>query len=134
MAKHTTYIFSDNAKAHAEFYTQALGGEILSVQTFGDIPGTKETDKDKVLHLSLIAAGVNFFMSDSVHADITKGSNINQSLEFATEAEAYEAFDKLAEGGKVIDPLTPAFWGSLFGRIEDKFGIHWMITTEAKTE
>ena len=55
MAKLTPYIFSEDAKAQAEFYTQALGGEILSVQTHGEIPGTKEELKDKVMHLSLVA-------------------------------------------------------------------------------
>ena len=133
MAKHTTYIFSDDAKAQAEFYVQALGGEILSIQTFGDLPGTSEANKDKVLHLSLVAAGVHFFMSDSAHNTVTKGSNINQSLEFETEAEAYAAFEKLAEGGKVNDPIKMAFWGTLFGQLEDKFGIHWMITNQAQT-
>jgi PhnB protein len=132
MAKHTTYIFSEDARAQAEFYTHALGGEILSVMTHGQLPDAKEEIKDKVLHLSLMAAGVNFLMSDSVFEPINRGNGINLCLEFATEAEAHEAFDKLAEGGNVKDPLKPAFWGALFGQIEDKYGIMWMITTEPK--
>jgi PhnB protein len=132
MAKHTTYIFSEDTRAQAEFYTQALGGEILSVMTHGQIPDAKEAIKDKVLHLSLIAGGINFLMSDAVFEPIRKGNAINHVLEFASEAEAHEAFDKLAEGGKVNDPLKPAFWGALFGQLEDKYGVKWMITTESK--
>jgi PhnB protein len=63
MAKHTTYIFSEDARTQAGFYTKALGGEILSVVKRGEVMD-KEEDKDKVMHLSFVAAGVNFFMSD----------------------------------------------------------------------
>lgn len=133
MAKHTTYIMSEDARAQAEFYTHALGGEILSVMTHGQLPEAKEELKEKVVNLSLIAGGINFLMSDSVFESIIRGNAINLSLEFATEAEAREAFDKLADGGNVKCPLEPAFWGALFGQIEDKFGIMWMITTVGPT-
>lgn len=132
MAKHTTYFFSEDAKAQAEFYTRALGGEILSVMTYGQLPDSKEEIKDKVVHLNMIAGGVTFLMSDSIFEPITRGNAINQCLEFSTEAEAHEAFDKLSEGGTVKDALKPAFWGALFGLLEDKFGVMWMITTEPK--
>ncbi|MDF2669082.1 MAG: hypothetical protein K0R67_1388 [Paenibacillus sp.] len=134
LAKHTTYIFSEDAKAQAEFYTNALGGEILSIMTYGQLPDAQKGLEDKVLHLSLVAAGVNFFMCDSIHEPIRKGNSINQCLEFATETEAHEAFNNLAEGGFIKDPLKPAFWGTLFGLLEDKFGVFWMITTEAAAE
>ena len=132
MAKQYTYIFSEDARAQAEFYTQALGGEVLSVMTYGDLPDAKEALKDKVLHLSLVAAGVTFMMSDSIRGPLTQGNNLNVVLEFPADAEAHEAFDNLAEGGRVIDALKPAFWGALFGVLEDKYGITWMITTEPK--
>lgn len=129
MAKFTAYIMSEDAKAQAEFYTQALGGEILSVTTHGQLPGAKEELKDKVVNLSLIAGGVHFLMSDSVFEPLVRGNAINLSLEFETEAEARESFGKLAEGGKVTAPLEPAFWGALYGQTEDKYGVRWMITT-----
>jgi len=132
MAKLTPYIFSEDAKAQAEFYVQALGGEIVSVMTHEHLPDVTEALKDKVLHLSMIAAGVPIFLSDSVFGTLERGNGMSLSLEFAGEAEAHQAFDKLAEGGTVKHPLTPAFWGTLFGQVEDKFGILWMITTEAK--
>jgi PhnB protein len=131
MARHTTYIMSEDAKAQAEFYVHALGGEIQSVMTHGGLPGSKEELKDKVVNLRLVAAGVQFLMSDSVFEPIVRGNAINLSLEFEAEAEAREAFDRLAEGGSVICPLEPAFWGSLYGQIEDKYGVRWMITTAA---
>ncbi|MFD0717045.1 VOC family protein [Paenibacillus sp. GCM10027626] len=133
MAKHTTYMMSEDARAQAEFYTHALGGEILSVMTHGQIPGAKEELKDKVVNLSFVAGGIHFLMSDSVFEPIIRGNAIHLSLEFATEAEARAAFEKLAEGGKVKSPLEPAFWGALYGHIEDRYGVMWMITTAGPT-
>lgn len=132
VAKLTPYIFSEDAKAQAEFYTQALGGEILSVQTHGEIPGTKEELKDKVMHLSLVAGGIPIFMSDSIFQTLERGNGIHLSLSFESDAEAHEAFDRMAEGGKVIDPLKTQFWGALFGVLEDKFGVLWQVTTEVQ--
>ncbi|TNJ59521.1 VOC family protein [Paenibacillus hemerocallicola] len=132
MPKLTPYIMSEDAKAQAAFYTQALGGEITSVMTHGQLPDASEALKDKVMHMSLVAGGIPIFMSDSVFGPVHRGNNIHLSLEFATDEEAHEAFGKLAEGGKVVHPLQTAFWGSLFGQIEDKFGVLWMVTTEEK--
>ncbi|MCR8632054.1 VOC family protein [Paenibacillus radicis (ex Xue et al. 2023)] len=133
MAKQTTYIMSEDARAQAEFYTYALGGEILSIMTHGQLPEAKEELKDKVVNLSLMAGGINFLMSDSVFEPIIRGNAINLSLEFTTEADARDAFDKLAEGGNVKCPLELAFWGALYGHIEDKYGVMWMITTVGPT-
>lgn len=133
MAKFTTYLLSDDAKAQAEFYVKALGGEILSVMTHGQVPGASGTNKDKVVHLSLVAAGVQFFLTDSMFGPVTTGNAVSQCLEFVSETEAREAFNNLAaDGGDVSAPLEPAFWGSLFGEVVDKFGIPWMVATEAK--
>ncbi|WP_239618073.1 VOC family protein [Cohnella mopanensis] len=132
MAKLTPYIFSEDSRAQAEFYTNALGGEILSVQTHGQVSDQAGNNKDKVIHLSLVAAGVTFFMTDSEPGSLNYGNGINLSLEFPTEEEAREAFANLAEGGTVKHPLQPEFWGALFGQLEDKFGVQWMISSEAK--
>ncbi|MFD0677197.1 MULTISPECIES: hypothetical protein [unclassified Paenibacillus] len=77
MAKQTTYIMSEDARAQAEFYTYALGGEILSVMTHGQLPEAKEELKDKVVNLSLMAGGINFLMSDSVFEPIIRGNENN---------------------------------------------------------
>ncbi|UJF33866.1 VOC family protein [Paenibacillus hexagrammi] len=134
MAKHTTYFFSKDARAQAEFYIHALGGEIVSIMTHGQLPDASEEMKDKVMHLSLVAAGATFYMTDEIFGSVQPGNNIYQSLEFATEEEAHQAFNRLAEDGTIRYPLTPAFWGALHGQVQDKFDVLWMITTEAKPQ
>ncbi|MEK8127942.1 VOC family protein [Paenibacillus filicis] len=134
MAKHTTYIMSEDARTQAEFYIHAFGGELQSVMTHGEqMPDAKEELKDKVLNLSFVAAGVNFLMCDNFFGPVSYGNSLHLVMEFDTEAEAHEAFTKLSEGGQVNHPLERAFWGPLFGQIQDKFGVLWMITTATET-
>ena len=41
--------------------------------------------------------------------------------------KAEEVFKKLSEGGTVLMPMAKMFWGSLFGKCQDKFGIYWQV-------
>lgn len=131
MAKLYPYFYSKDAKRQAEFYVNALGGEILSRMTYGQAPGTEESMKDKIIHMAFTAAGANFFIADSMHGPSGYGGGMDLTLEFATEEEARLAFANLSEGGRVIMALEKQFWGTLFGRLEDPFGVKWQITTSA---
>lgn len=130
MALLRPYIYCDNAREQAAFYVDALGGEIVSVKTFGDMPGAEERQKDRVMHLIMQAAGVQFYLADS--SPIQRGNGLDLTLEFASDHEAAQAFKKLAAGGKVVMKFERMFWGSMFGRLEDKFGVSWQIATELR--
>ncbi|MFC0213469.1 VOC family protein [Paenibacillus chartarius] len=127
MATLIPFLFSEDARAQAEFYIGALGGEINSVMTYGDAPEPIEGLKDKVMHMCFTAAGVTFFMADSM-TPLTRGNDISLNLQFKAEAEGRNAFEKLAAGGQVRQPLEPVFWGGSYGEVEDKFGVLWMIS------
>ncbi|MCQ6561444.1 VOC family protein [Paenibacillus mendelii] len=131
MATLKPYLFSEDSRAQAEFYVGALGGEIQSVMTYGEAPEPKSVNKDKVMHLCLNAGGVNIFMSDSFDP-ITRGNGMSLNLEFKSGSEGREAFNNLAAGGKVLYPLEPVFWGGMYGQLEDKFGVSWMISCGAE--
>jgi PhnB protein len=53
-------------------------------------------------------------------------------LNYDSEAEVTTVFNKLAEGGKVEEPLSATFWSGLNGSVIDRFGINWqvMVTQE----
>jgi PhnB protein len=40
-------------------------------------------------------------------------------------------FDRLAEGGQVVDALQTREWGATDGRVIDRFGLEWLIGYEA---
>lgn len=129
MAKLTPYFYSENAREQAAFYVSALGGEILQQMTYGEAPGTDASMKDKIIHMAFTAAGVNFYIADTSQGPSRQSSGFDLTLEFGTDEEAQAAFEKLSDGGAVIMALEKQFWGTLFGRLQDKFGIRWQITT-----
>jgi len=122
------YIFSEDARKQADFYAKALGGEIVDVKTFAEMPNAPEDDKDKVMHLVLKVGDLQIFMADS--SPVNQGNAIDLTLVYESEEEARQAFEGLAQGGKVLMPFERMFWGTSFGRVVDPFGIRWQISTE----
>lgn len=39
-------------------------------------------------------------------------------------------FERLADGGRVLDPLQQRAWGAHDGQVLDKFGVRWLIGYE----
>ena len=48
-------------------------------------------------------------------------------------AVLHEWFDKLAVGGRVVDPLAPKPWGASDGQVIDRHGLHWLIGYEPES-
>ncbi|UII56155.1 VOC family protein [Cytobacillus spongiae] len=124
------YIFSENAREQAEFYAEVLNGEILSIQTFENAPQASEDIKDKVMHLVLKVGEQTFFMADQVMESLERGNGMDLVLEFKSEEEARRVFEGLSKDGEVQMPFDKMFWGKMFGRTKDRFGVAWQITTE----
>jgi PhnB protein len=57
------------------------------------------------------------------------GMQVNVNAADADEAKRF--FEALAEGGQVTAPLSPTFFSPAFGMCVDRFGIPWMVSTEA---
>jgi len=127
MIKLSPYIYSEDARAQAEFYVKALRGEITSIKTYADMPNVPEEMKDKVMHLELQLGELQIYLADS--SDIEPGNQIDIALEFETEEEAIRTFKGLSKGGEVIMPFERMFWGTMFGRVEDPYGVRWQIAT-----
>ena len=126
----TPYVsFRDNAREAMEFYKSVFGGE-LTVSTFADFHASEDpAEQDKVMHSQLTSPGGLVLMgSDTPNSmDYTSGSSISISLSGDDEAELTGYYEKLAESGKVTEPLAKAPWGDSFGQLDDRFGIHWMV-------
>ncbi|AJY73405.1 VOC family protein [Paenibacillus beijingensis] len=125
------YIFTEDAREQAAFYAAALQGEIVDVKTFGEMPGAAESMKDRVMHLQLQAAGQLFYLADA--ESVERGNGIDLTLEFGSDEETARAFEALSEGGSVKMPLARMFWGTLFGRVEDRFGVSWQLATQQQS-
>lgn len=127
-AQLNAYLMSEDARSQADFYVKSLGGEILSLKTFAEAPGTPEMMKDKVMHLSLIVAESNMLMISDSFEPISSSRSISLALTYDNESEAREAYTKLGEGGENKYPFALQPWGASYGEVIDKFGVTWMIT------
>ncbi len=119
-----------------DFYAQALRGTIVSVSTYGDMPGAGEhipADKlSRVANVQLIASGATIMGADNVMggdaADSDAGRNdttVNVDVETIEEAE--RVFAALSAGGAVEMPISESPWALRFGMFKDKYGRPWMV-------
>lgn len=130
MASLTPYLnFPGNCEEAMEFYANALDGEILVLQRFGDAPdGASSPDlADKVMHCVLVADDVIIMASDSADADASPSKSISLSLDFESTEEQDAIFAALTAGGTVTMELQETFWGARFGMAVDKFGVSWLF-------
>jgi len=135
--KLTPYInFGGNAREALEFYKNALNGEILYIGTYGGSPLPHDEDyKDKVMHATLAFGNNQIMISDVFKGmQVSTGGNIQLSIGMDDAEKLTETFNKMADGGKVTMPLQETFWSPKFGMLNDKFGVTWMFSCEAKQE
>src|SRR3569623_57634 len=129
----TPYIhFAGNAEEALNIYKDALGGEIIALNRYGQSPMPSDEDyKDKIIH-SRLQFGNNLIMiSDTFKGNlVSTNGNIQLSIEMDDEAKTHDVFNKMSEGGKVTMPLAKQFWGATFGMLQDKFGVSWMFNCE----
>lgn len=138
----TYFNFAGNAEEALNFYAQVFNSKVEGIMRWGDMPGAEnndqlsESDKNLVMNAQVIILGGHSLMVsdvlDSFPEKLNPGNNITIVLSPETRGEADRLFAALAEGGEVRMPLEEAFWGDYYGELQDKFGIRWMIDTEAK--
>lgn len=126
--------FKGTAREAMEFYKTVFGGE-LTMTTFGDAgKGGNGVEPDQIMHAQLVAEnGITLMASDAATGmrEFIAGTNMSISLSGDNEEELTGYYNKLADGGKVEQPLTKAQWGDTFGMCIDKFGTFWMVNISA---
>lgn len=138
MELHPYLFFQGNCQEALEFYAQALNGEVVEFHSYNENPEFAQKLpaewQNKWMHAEFKAGSIFFMASDVMPDGEEYGAKINYetspitlSLNFHSESEELEVFNKLAEGGTITMPLTETFWGATFGMLTDKFGIKWMF-------
>ncbi|MDP2302900.1 MAG: VOC family protein [Ignavibacteria bacterium] len=136
--------FKDNCMEVFEFYKSVFGGEFTYVGKFGDMPSQEgippvpESEKDKIMHISLPISNETMLMgsdsSDAFGHVTLMGNNFAVSINTDSKEEADRLFHGLSDGGKVTMPMNQTFWGAYFGMFTDKFNINWMISVESNEQ
>ncbi|MEZ5401489.1 MAG: glyoxalase/bleomycin resistance/extradiol dioxygenase family protein [Bryobacteraceae bacterium] len=124
--------YKGNCREAIEFYQSALGAELVFSTTFGDAPTAGMGPADSIMHATIKVGNSVIMMCDDPRPEgPPPGSNISLAIGLNDPAKARELFDNLAAGGTVTMPLGKTFWAEAFGMLVDKFGVKWMINSEA---
>lgn len=121
--------FRGQAREAMDFYASVFGGEVTR-STFGEFQVSQEpSEAEWIMHSQLRTPGGFTLMAADVpaHMELKDGSNISVSLSGDDEAELTGYYEKLIEGGNVVEPLSKAPWGDSFGMAIDRFGIQWLV-------
>ena len=125
-------IFSGRCQEALDFYRSALGATIEYVMLFNQSPDAAPLAalqpgfENKVMHATFRVGGVRIMASDGSN-DQSKFDGFRLALDVATEKEARDFFNGLANGGRVDMPLTKTFWSPCYGMVTDKFGLRWKV-------
>lgn len=128
--------FNGTCESAFNFYKSVFGGDFSYIGKYKDMPDMPVPDEQKelIMHISLpIGNGTEIYGADALEP-IVSGTNFSLSVNAESEAEAVRIFDALTSGGTIDMPMENTFWGALFGMCTDRFGVHWMVSFEHKTQ
>lgn len=117
-----------------DLYADVFGGTDRQAMTYAEMPGAPPdwAASPRLMHAQMTIRGGTLMGSDyppGMDGDAQAGVAVMQSMPDAATARA--AFDRLAEGGAVIDPIRETFFSPAFGMVKDRFGTHWYLSAEA---
>ncbi len=124
--------FQGRCEEAFDFYRRALGAEVQTLVRFGDMPRSQAPDGNKVMHAVLRIGETTLLASDGENRGTTSFDGFGMALSASSDKEAEQLFAALAEGGQVQMPLTPTPFASRYGMLADRFGVPWMIVSQAQ--
>ena len=126
--------FDGRCKEAFEFYEKCLGGKIVAMVGYADMPNAQDLPagfRGRIMHARLVL-GDQVLMGCDAHPEMPydgiKGCDVAVQVGAADEAE--RLFAALSEGGTVQMPIGETFNCVRFGMLTDRFGVPWMIHCE----
>lgn len=130
--------FNGACREAFEFYAGALGGELVALVTYGDMPAAPgqpplpEEARSQVAHVNLVAAGASLMGGDSIMGcdgseSIDGRNDTTVNIDVGSVEEAERVFAALSAGGQVQMPLAETSWSHRFGMFHDRYGKPWMV-------
>lgn len=125
--------FNGECEAAFKFYEQLLGGRIVAMMTYADMPDMGQAPAElgpKIVHARMLIGNTVLMGGDAPPERFEKPQGYAVSLTVETAEEAERVFHGLEEGASVIMPIAETFWAVRFGMLTDRFGIEWMVNCE----
>lgn len=130
--------FNGNCETAFQYYQSILGGEVVTLLKFKDAPAgmpCAPEDAEKIMHVRLAVGDSVLMGSDmptTMAANHIQGNASSIMLALHDNHECRALFDQLAKEGQVQMDLGFVFWGALFGMLTDKFGVQWILNSQAE--
>lgn len=131
-------VFNGQAEEAAKFYAEALGGTIVSLHRYSEMPPDAcmpeipENLKSRVMHSQIDFPGGYLALADSLPDDpraFGNGHVLTLNGESVEQTEA--AWARLTAGAQKIPcPLGEVFYAKRYGEIVDRFGVLWAVMFE----
>ncbi len=122
--------FRGNARAALEFYQSVFGGDITLV-TYKDAHNVQDPSEASQVMYGQVAAKNGFrVMAYDVPSRMPWDHGKNAffvSVRGDSADEITAIWEKLSAGATVAQPLAPSGWSPLYGMLEDRFGITWVL-------
>ncbi|RJX39958.1 VOC family protein [Paenibacillus pinisoli] len=137
--KLTPYItLNGNAKEAIRFYEQAVGAEVLSLMTYGDMPEMPDTFtddlKDLVAHAKLRVGESELMFSDAPGGSaIEAGKRVTICITTNDVEQSKRIYEAVRQGGQVNMPFSEESFSPGFADVTDKFGVTFQIYTEIQS-
>ncbi len=128
--------FRGEARAALGFYRTVFGGE-QAIVTYKDADSARNPIEAEQVMWGQVVSGNGFrVMAYDVPSDLEWDAGIIPFFVSVRGNDADELsgyWEKLRDGGTVIQPLGPAGWSPLYGMVRDKFGVTWVLDIEVSS-
>jgi len=132
--KMNTYVnFNGNCAEALQFYEKHLGGKIVSMSTFDQMPDHTNTPpgmEKKVLHARILIGDALLMASDGPPDRVQPMRSAYLCLSLDSNEEAERLYALLSDGGEIFMKMEETFFAHRFAMLRDKFGISWMLIHE----
>jgi len=124
--------FPGTCMAAMTYYAEIFDGTIELTMKASDMPDFPVPDdkKDWMAHMTLKIGDGELLASDALMGDAAPMAGCSVLIDLPTAAQGRAVFERMAQDGAVQMPYQATFWSPGFGQLTDKFGIHWMISTD----
>lgn len=135
MVRVIPYLTIKNGKKAIELYKEVFNAKLMDHQPVSKEQGAnfnlpENFDYDNsTMHAELEIGRSHIYLSDNMGSQIeSSGQRIEILLELDTKEEIEAIYNKAKERGAEIKmELQETFWGAMYARFKDPFGIGWQL-------
>ena len=120
--------YKENCREAFEFYEKNLGGKIISMTTFGDMPNAGPIAigrEDKIIHGRIEIGGTVLMGADVPGTEPMRSAYL--TLTFDNTPETERVYALLEEGGQIFMKMEQTSFATRFAMLRDRFGTSWML-------